>query len=59
MAAKKKNSLVNNINKKKQAGTSKSKKGSTVSKEAYSDMQKGWKKTGKKAAGKKASAAKR
>ena len=42
MAAKKKNSLVNNINKRKKAGKSRSKKRSTVSKEAYSQMQKGW-----------------
>jgi len=37
-----KNSLVGNINKRKKAGTSRSKKKSTVSPKAYSDMQKGW-----------------
>ena len=42
--AKKKNSLVDNINKKKKAGTSRSKSKSTVSKKAYSKMKKGWKK---------------
>lgn len=38
----KKNSLVENINRKKKAGTGRSKKNSTVSKEAHGDMQKGW-----------------
>jgi hypothetical protein len=38
-----KNSLVNNINAKKKKGTAKSKKDSTVSKEAYRDMEQGWK----------------
>ena len=42
MAATKKNSLVNNINKKKKAGTSKSKSKSTISKKAYDDMKKNW-----------------
>ena len=42
--AKQKNSLVNNINKRKKAGTSRSKKNSTISPKAYKDMQKGWKK---------------
>ena len=37
MAATKKNSLVNNINKKKKAGTLKSKSKSTISKKAYDD----------------------
>jgi hypothetical protein len=41
---KQKNSLVNNINKRKKAGTSRSKKNSTISPKAYKDMQKGWKK---------------
>ncbi len=40
----KKNSLVANINKKKKAGTSRSKKKSTVSDSAYKKMQEGWKK---------------
>jgi hypothetical protein len=38
----KKNSLVNNINRRKRAGTSRTKKKSTVSKEAYQDMEAGW-----------------
>jgi len=42
--AKQKNSLVNNINKRKKAGTSRSKKNSTISPKAYRDMQRGWKK---------------
>jgi hypothetical protein len=37
-----KNSLVKNINAKKKAGTSNSKSKSTVSKKAYSDMEKNW-----------------
>ena len=46
------NSLVNNINAKKKAGTSKSKEESTVSKKAYSKMESNWgkKKPSKKAA---------
>jgi hypothetical protein len=53
---KKKNSLVNNINKRKKAGISRSKKKSTINKEAYKDMQEGWpkKKTAKKSVKKKA-----
>jgi hypothetical protein len=35
-------SLVENINKRKKAGKSRSKKDSTISKEAYADMQAGW-----------------
>lgn len=35
-------SLVRNINKRKKAGTSRSKKNSTVSDKAYKQMQKGW-----------------
>lgn len=38
-----KNSLVNNINAKKKKGTSNTKKKSTISKESYDDMEKGWK----------------
>jgi hypothetical protein len=38
-----KNSLVNNINAKKKAGTSKPKSKSSVSKESYSQLKKGWK----------------
>lgn len=37
-----KNSLVNNINKKKKAGTTKSKSKSTISEKAYDDMKKNW-----------------
>ena len=48
MARKQKNSLVGNINKRKRAGKSRSKKRSTVSKKAYSDMKKGWPKTGRR-----------
>ena len=47
MAAKKatkKNSLVNNINRRKKSGTSRSKKKSTVSKSAYQEMESGWSK---------------
>jgi|TARA_B100001094_G_C17611782_1_gene521571 hypothetical protein len=47
MAAKK-NSLVNNINKRRKAGTSRSKKDSTISPSAYKDMTKGWPKKKKK-----------
>ena len=42
MATAKKNSLVNNINKKKKAGTSNSKSKSTISEKAYADMKKNW-----------------
>lgn len=37
-----KNSLVANINRRKKAGTSRTKEDSTISPEAYSEMQKGW-----------------
>ena len=46
-AGKAKNSLVNNINAKKKAGTSNSKKKSTVSKKAYEDMENNWGKSKK------------
>ena len=52
MADTKKNSLVNNINKKKKAGN-RPKAKSTVSKESYGEMKHGWpssKKTAKKTA---------
>ena len=39
-----KNSLVANINRRKSLGISRSKKKSTISKEAYSAMQRNWKK---------------
>jgi hypothetical protein len=38
----KKNSLVNNINKRKKAGKSRPKSKSSVGKESYSEMEKGW-----------------
>jgi hypothetical protein len=47
--AKKKNSLVNNINRRKRAGTSRSKKKSTVDKKAYREMEAGWPKKPSKA----------
>lgn len=56
-ASKKKNSLVNNINKRKKAGKSRPKSKSKVSKESYSEMQKGWPHSAK--AAKKKSAAKK
>jgi hypothetical protein len=37
-----KNSLVNNINKRKAAGTSRSKKDSTISKKSYEKMERNW-----------------
>jgi hypothetical protein len=40
-----KTSLVENINKRKRAGTSRSKARSTISKEAYEQMEKGWPKS--------------
>lgn len=42
MASKRKNSLVNNINRRKRAGKSRPKSRSTVSKESYERMQEGW-----------------
>ena len=41
-------SLVENINKRKKAGKSRSKKNTTISKKAYADMKSGWKKKKKK-----------
>jgi len=38
-----KNSLVANIHRRKVAGTSRSKKNSTISKKAYNQMKRGWK----------------
>jgi Domain of unknown function (DUF6321) len=43
-----KNSLVGNINRRKRAGTSRSKAASSVSKESYEQMQQGWPKAAKK-----------
>lgn len=42
-------SLYENINKRKKAGTSRTKKKSTISKEAYANMKKGFPKNKKKA----------
>jgi len=41
-AAPKKNSLVANINKKKKAGTSRTKANSTVDAKSYKKMKEGW-----------------
>ena len=41
-AAKKKNSLVNNINARKKKGKSRSKKRSTISNESYAEMENNW-----------------
>ena len=41
-------SLVKNMNKRKKADTSRSKKDSTVSPKAYTDIKAGWPKKGKK-----------
>ena len=57
--AAKKNSLVANINRRRKAGTSRSKSQSTVSDEAYDQMRKGWPKSAKKRAAKKRAAKKR
>ena len=54
-----KNSLVANINRRKKAGTSRTKANSTVSADAYSNMKKGWKKTAKKKTTKKKKTAKK
>ena len=43
MAKKQKNSLVGNINRRRKAGTSRSKSKSTVSPKAYAQLKKGWK----------------
>ena len=43
-----KNNLVGNINKRKKAGTSRSKKNRAVSEKAYKDMKAGWPKKGRK-----------
>ncbi|WP_129645632.1 hypothetical protein [Peristeroidobacter agariperforans] len=50
MTSKRKNSLVANINRRKRAGKSRPKSRSSVSKESYDQMQKGWPKSGKKRA---------
>ncbi len=43
MAKKTKNSLVGNINRRRKAGTSRSKSKSTVSPKAYAQLKTGWK----------------
>ena len=45
-----KNSLVANINRRKKAGTSRSKKDSTITAESWDQMQKGWPKSRKRKA---------
>ncbi len=52
MASKRKNSLVENINRRKRAGKSRPKSKSTVSRKSYRDMQEGWPGSRKKKAGK-------
>lgn len=41
-------SLVENINRRKKAGISRSKKNTTISKKAYANMKSGWKNKKKK-----------
>jgi hypothetical protein len=59
MASKRKNSLVNNINRRKRAGKSRPKSRSKVSKQAYGEMQKGWPHSAKKKASRKKSSKKK
>lgn len=54
----KKNSLVANINRRKRAGKSRPKSRSTVSKESYSEMQRGWPSSRKKKSSKKSGSSK-
>jgi hypothetical protein len=54
----KKNSLVGNINKRKKAGKSRAKKDSTISADAYEQMQEGWPKTKRRKAARKGTRAK-
>jgi hypothetical protein len=58
MASKRKNSLVNNINRRKRAGKSRPKSKSTVSKQSYRDMKQGWPSSRKKKATRKRAASK-
>ena len=51
MPKKKRNSLVENINRRKRAGKSRAKSKSTVSKDSYQQMQQGWPNSRKKKAG--------
>lgn len=53
--SKKKNSLVENINRRKRSGKSRPKSRSTVSRQAYEEMQRGWPKKSSKRKGKSAS----
>ncbi len=55
----KKTSLVDNINKRKKAGKSRSKKRSSISKDAYQRMEEGWPKSKKATAKKKKATAKK
>jgi hypothetical protein len=59
MAKKKRNSLVENINRRKRAGKSRSKSRSTVSKDSYRQMQKGWPNSRKKKSASKKKSTKR
>jgi hypothetical protein len=54
-----KNSLVKNINRRKKAGKSRKKQDSTISREAYSEMQRGWPKSKRKKAARKKAARKK
>ena len=57
--ARKKNSLVANINRRKRKGTSRPKSRSTVSKKSYRNMQRGWPGAKKKGTKKKSARKKR
>lgn len=54
--ARRKNSLVANINRRKRAGKSRPKSRSTVSKDSYDQMEKGWPQQKRKKAARKATA---
>jgi hypothetical protein len=49
--ARKRNSLVENINRRKRRGNSRPKSKSTVAKESYEQMQRGWPRSRKRKAG--------
>jgi hypothetical protein len=53
-SSKKQNSLVANINRRKRAGKSRPKSRSTISKDAYRDMQQGWPKSNRAKAARRA-----
>jgi len=59
MPKKKRNSLVENINRRKRSGKSRPKSRSSVSKSSYREMQKGWPKSRKKKTASKKKATKR